>query len=251
MPGEVIVHPASAGTGERRLAVMERLVALGINTAADLATFAADVAAIGEAVGVLPPRPSVRPEPRIVHVEKQVEVERVVERIVEVEKVVERIVHVGGPADELFGDTAQGWGAMEAEAAEVAGRKVALQLYRGSIELARAALEEAWVSHQADRDLPSGPALLEEPVSRVLDDVRLLNKLEEYGIVTVAQLIHEFRERSGTMFGVGDKHRAALGSLVTSLRQRVFHSAESPAASQNANGGGAALRLREGAGDAA
>jgi DNA-directed RNA polymerase alpha subunit len=85
---------------------------------------------------------------------------------------------------------ARGALAMEEQAAEGVAWRVKLHLYRGSIEKARESLEAGWREHlEENAALPTGPALLEEPLSRVVDDVRALNMLEEEGILTIGQLL--------------------------------------------------------------
>lgn len=110
---------------------------------------------------------------------------------------------------------------MAQEAATAIGKRIALHLHRGSIEQARDALEEAWASHLADQDeLPIGPELLSEPISRVLDDVRTLNCLEEEGILTVADLLKTSSKELFRIPNIGPLWFAKLADLCRCLRER-------------------------------
>lgn len=113
--------------------------------------------------------------------------------------------------------------AMEAEAASIVARKVALHLYRGSIELARQTLEAAWTDHLADEaPLPVGAALLDEPLARVCPDVRLLNALETEGLLTVRHLLRSTPADWQAIPNLGGKHVATLTNLAAGLRQRAY-----------------------------
>jgi hypothetical protein len=85
---------------------------------------------------------------------------------------------------------ARGANGMAVEDALVAVERIKLHLVRGSIDTARAALEQAWSDHlEATQELPIGAAVLDVPLSRVIDNLRLLNLLEGAGILTVGKLL--------------------------------------------------------------
>lgn len=80
--------------------------------------------------------------------------------------------------------------ALPAAAAESIARRVAYQLARGSIELARQALDQGWRDHVREScPLPTGAALLAEPLASVLENQMLLNALDRAGIATVRDLL--------------------------------------------------------------
>lgn len=111
--------------------------------------------------------------------------------------------------------------AMPPEAAQATCARVMFHLCRGSIEQARQTLEAGWQAHVVEsQPLPLGPALLEEPLSRVLSDVRLLNQLERNGIVTVGQFLE-----CGTVWqslaGIGPQACRFLSERAAMLRQRA------------------------------
>lgn len=114
-----------------------------------------------------------------------------------------------------------GIGAMDKPHAEAIAKRVLLQLLRGSIEQARLALEDGWASHARENEpLPIGPALLDEPMSCCLDDLRVLNSLEQEGILTVGQFLERGDGAWIGIVGVGNKNQTKLQNLSQMLRQR-------------------------------
>lgn len=113
--------------------------------------------------------------------------------------------------------------AMEAEAAERVGRRVALALYRGSIEHATAALADAWREHAGETELPQGAELLDVSLARVLDDVRLLNRLDEGGgMLTVGQFVERIEAWLQTRpRQIGETQHERLLGLRDELRRRA------------------------------
>ena len=109
--------------------------------------------------------------------------------------------------------------AMELEAAEAVARRVLLHLYRGCIDAARAALEDGWRTHTAaSGPLPTGQELLEEPVARVIDEVRVVNLLEGAGIATIGQLLEAGEARLLAINNFGDSTRRKVREQTVRLR---------------------------------
>jgi DNA-directed RNA polymerase alpha subunit len=112
--------------------------------------------------------------------------------------------------------------AMSQEDAETLAKRIALHLYRGSIEAARDALENGWKSHLADHaELPEGPALLDEPLSRVVSNLRTLNMLEEDGILTIGQLLNARDYELRAIPNMGMKNIAYLANICDGLRVKA------------------------------
>lgn len=98
-----------------------------------------------------------------------------------------------------------------------------LHLYRGSIEAARASLDEGWRTYVDDDTVCDGPKILEQPLSKMLNknDVRLLNLLEQAGIMTVADLLDTTPADWLAIPSVGQGAVAKLGLLRSNLRKRA------------------------------
>ncbi len=113
--------------------------------------------------------------------------------------------------------------AMSEEAARKIAERIAIQLIRGSIEQARHTLEDGWRDHlESDSELPSGPSLLDEPLSRVLSDVRSLNGLEREGVLTIGHLIATAACSGFTGIpNMGPKTVVMLEQLAQSMRERA------------------------------
>lgn len=116
----------------------------------------------------------------------------------------------------------------EDEAAAVANR-VMLHLYRGSIELARAALEDGWRSHlRESAPLPTGKALLDEPLARVVDDIRMQNYLESAEIYTVGDLLVAGDITLLAIPGMGATGLAKIKNLQAGMLLRVQDDYDQP-----------------------
>lgn len=112
--------------------------------------------------------------------------------------------------------------AMDAEIAEAVAKRVMIHLYRGSIEYARAALEDGWRSHVLDKlPLPVGIDLRDEPLSRVCDNNRLVNCLEENFITTVGDLLDADEETLQAIPMMGEFNRKIIDDLRESLGEKV------------------------------
>ena len=94
---------------------------------------------------------------------------------------------------------------------------------RGSIENARAALEDAWSDHvEQISELPTGRKLLDQPLSRVIDNMRTLNMLEEAGILTVEHLL---RQSPGDLLSIPSLGQVTvnyLRNLCVGLMNRAY-----------------------------
>lgn len=112
--------------------------------------------------------------------------------------------------------------AMDADTAESTARRVMIHLYRGSIEQARASLEDGWRSHIQEQEvLPEGQALLDEPLARVLDDVRMLNTLEDSGIDTIGGLLESTDGDLYDIPNLGHNAVTKLHNLRVGMRARA------------------------------
>lgn len=112
--------------------------------------------------------------------------------------------------------------AMPLDVAEKVARRVLVQLVRGSIEHARGSLEDGWQAHVGENaPLPTGEALLEEPLSRVLSDLRSLNTLERQGILTIGRFLDCGDEDFLSMVNIGHSTLLRLRNLAVMLRQRI------------------------------
>lgn len=113
--------------------------------------------------------------------------------------------------------------AMDADEAERVARRVALALYRGSIEVARDALDDGWREHAGAGPLPQGAELLDLPLARVIPNVRVLNTIEAEGINTVGQFVEAGRDllEHKMLVQIGDKTAAGLLGLIRELRVRA------------------------------
>lgn len=118
-------------------------------------------------------------------------------------------------------------------AAERIGSRVILALAAGSIDRARATLDEGWGAHAAAGDLPTGAALLDVHLAAVLggdarldeesDDVKTLNALEGAGVETIGDylLLGEELIAAKAIPNVGSKTAARLGVLARAWRSRA------------------------------
>lgn len=112
--------------------------------------------------------------------------------------------------------------AMSAEVAEAVAMRVKIHLYRGSIELAREALEDGWSCHLCETcELPSGDALRPVPLARVLDNLRVLNMLEREGIATVGELVGTSAGSLLAIPNLGTITASKIARLADSLRERL------------------------------
>lgn len=118
-------------------------------------------------------------------------------------------------------DISRGAGAMSKEQAAAIAWRVQLHLYRGSIELAREALEDGWRDHLLETaELPIGPALMAEPLCRVIGEIRTLNMLEKEGIHTIGHLVKLRREDLISIPHLGDKTADRLLATIAAMRKR-------------------------------
>jgi hypothetical protein len=79
---------------------------------------------------------------------------------------------------------------MPPEIAAIVARRVMMHLYRGDPKLAIDAINDGWESYRNETaPLPTGPLLLQEPLSRVIQSEVILNSLDEAGIITVGDLV--------------------------------------------------------------
>lgn len=129
--------------------------------------------------------------------------------------------------EEIVPPHERGAEAMDAEGAEKIGRRVMTHLYRGSIDHAREAIEDAWRDHLAAlKELPFGMKLLDEPLSRVIDDQRTLDGLERAGLSKVEHLLQADRLELLSISNFGDATVTKLVNLSAGLRGRAFPSNE-------------------------
>lgn len=102
------------------------------------------------------------------------------------------------------------------------GKRVVLALMRGSEEIALEAVRDAWRDHMQNLELPVGPALLDEPLARVLDDVRVLNTLEEeLEIITIGDFLRETAGTFPRVPNIGHLTIAQLNNLAVTMRARA------------------------------
>ncbi len=110
----------------------------------------------------------------------------------------------------------------KAEFADVISKRVLMHLCRGSIELARAALEDGWSSHVREHEpLPFGRDLLTEPLARVLDELRLLQTLEKNGIDTIGDLLRTTERDWAAIPNLGEKAITKLREIRTAMKLRA------------------------------
>ena len=111
---------------------------------------------------------------------------------------------------------------MPPDIAAAIGNRVMLHLHRGNIAYARAALEDGWRSHLKEQEPPpNGKALLDEPMAKMIRDVRILNRLEQVGIVTVGQFLAVPADELAEMDGVGAKQAMLFERLRKKLSVRA------------------------------
>lgn len=121
---------------------------------------------------------------------------------------------------------------MDEETAVIIARRIFIHLYRGSIEHARQSLEDGWREHVGDTGpLPEGPELLAVPLARFLTDgganglgsyaQRLLNMLDEAGILTVGDLLRTSQAELLLIPNMGHISLTHLNRLAVELRQRT------------------------------
>lgn len=110
---------------------------------------------------------------------------------------------------------------MDPESAAAVAKRVMLHLYRGSIDLAHDALNDGWFTWiNEHKELPTGTELLEEPIGRVLEDLRIVNMLEKYGVLTVEQFLSSEMAAFEGLPYMGPATMASLRNLRASLRLR-------------------------------
>jgi hypothetical protein len=121
---------------------------------------------------------------------------------------------------------------MDEETAVIIARRVFIQLYRGSIEQAREALEDGWAGLVGDSaPLPEGRELLAVPLARVLANsgtgtgygtsVRILNMLEGAGIRTVNDLLNTSQAELLLIPNLGHTALLTLVRLGRDLQQQI------------------------------
>lgn len=124
----------------------------------------------------------------------------------------------------LLRDRERGADAMSEEQAEAAGIRIVIQLHRGSIDHARAALEDAWASHMAEKE----PVRLDDPLSSVITDGRILNLLDSHSIATVKELF----ELQDTVLASWSSSGWTTVKKVRVIREDVRKRMESPPESE-------------------
>lgn len=107
--------------------------------------------------------------------------------------------------------------AMDADIAESTARRVMLHLYRGSIDLARAALEDSWSSHLAELSALTS----DDPVSVVVRDQRTLRWLEKHGVKTISDLLNCNTQTVKSQTGGGPALVRQVLSLRDAARRRL------------------------------
>ncbi len=116
----------------------------------------------------------------------------------------------------------RGANGMDPGNALVTAERIKLHLVRGSIETARAALEQSWADHlEETQELPTGAAILRVPLSRVIDDVRMLNLLEGAGITTIGKLLQASPGDLSNIPSLGIKSVDFLRNLGVGLANRA------------------------------
>lgn len=143
------------------------------------------------------------------------------ELLLELARAIQELGICGGELDRLVGQ--RGAGAMPVEEATVIAKRVMLHLFRGSIDAARLTLEEGWESKQEDVAVMTGRAAASEPLSRVMpkSETRLLNSLEQSGIMTVADLMQSTEEEWLEIPNVGESAAQKLHALRDKLKGRA------------------------------
>lgn len=142
------------------------------------------------------------------------------ELLLDLAKNVKELGICGGELDRLVGQ--RGEHAMPVAEAAIIAKRIMLHLFRGSIDSATLCLEEGWQSRLEDTAVMGGKAAQNEPLSRVMDksDTRLLNSLEQSGIMTVADLMKSTEEDWLEIPNVGESAVQKLHALRATLRIR-------------------------------
>lgn len=143
------------------------------------------------------------------------------ELLLELAKNIRELGVCGGELDRLVAQ--RGEHAMPVIEATIIAKRIMLHLFRGSIDSATLCLEEGWESRLEDNAVMGGKAAENEPLSRVMDksDTRLLNSLEQSGIMTVADLMRSTEEDWLEIPNVGESAANKLHALRAALKTRA------------------------------
>jgi len=102
--------------------------------------------------------------------------------------------------------------------AGVIGRRVEVHVSRGHFHLAHAVIDEAEREATESTRPKSIDERLDTPLAQTGLELRILNALDDHGIITVRDLLHTPRERLEAMSDIGPSTLREIASVLAELK---------------------------------